>query len=824
MRSSILIGRFGPLSVRLHYTWLFVSVLGLWGLALIWLPENFPAWTSGLYWLVATGVMLFFLVSVLLRELVRAFVAGFDLRGITLYPFGAATPYRLEEIGTWRVLASMLAALVLNLLLGSMLLLATGGLSATNDVGGIVRACLLPLAWLNIWAGVLNLIPGIPFDGGRVLTHTLFWFSGQREQGLGFTRLVGEVTSLGLVLAGAWIGLTSQDWILALVLVVLGWGAREAEEKGKQLSILRTGLSEIKAGDIMEDANPYDTISPEATVAQVVYSHPYFPNDKPLPVIEHTNGHDMGAAIDKLVGVVTLSKADELLQGDWVTTPVTSLMSAPAEMESFAPSTPLARVLQLMEQRSDNPEEQPAVPVIDNGKLVGSIDPARLAAFEQAELELGAAEAPLPNAQERGIFALLRSIVPALAVVVVLAIMGNVAISSNPYSSLNLSKAAVSAPITFTETVPLPGALFTDATLPIRAVAVSAQGITTASLTLDGNPVKVDLVGPDPSHQIVTAEIPNPGNGLHTIVLVAADRAGRLGRTEWQFWVGVIGTPTPAPGIETLVITQRQPVPGGLVLAYSPNDLKVGILVSWEAPAAGVRLFLDGDEIAASLEQKDDTGKLFNVTSAVGNLAEGTHTIQAQISGSGGDLYVTDWTFSAVTPGSNYKYFEQTGFFVSNDFYAFWEANGGLEIFGYPISDSVIETDPDTGDTYTAQYFERARFEQHPASGGIVLLGRLGIEAYQPEPAAKSIPGAQYFPETGHNVSSPFLEYWLLHGGLAIFGYPISEVFTETNLTDGKAYQVQYFERARFESHPELAGTPYEVQLGALGVLSYESR
>ena len=40
----------------------------------------------------------------------------------------------------------------------------------------------------------------------------------------------------------------------------------------------------------------------------------------------------------------------------------------------------------------------------------------------------------------------------------------------------------------------------------------------------------------------------------------------------------------------------------------------------------------------------------------------------------------------------------------------------------------------------------------------------------------------------------------------------------EINPTDGKPYTVQYFQRNRFEYHPELAGTPYSIQLGLLGV------
>ena len=45
---------------------------------------------------------------------------------------------------------------------------------------------------------------------------------------------------------------------------------------------------------------------------------------------------------------------------------------------------------------------------------------------------------------------------------------------------------------------------------------------------------------------------------------------------------------------------------------------------------------------------------------------------------------------------------------------------------------------------------------------------------------------------------------------------PISEEFVET-LDDGKPYLVQYFERARFEYHPEAADPQYEVLLGQFG-------
>ena len=71
--------------------------------------------------------------------------------------------------------------------------------------------------------------------------------------------------------------------------------------------------------------------------------------------------------------------------------------------------------------------------------------------------------------------------------------------------------------------------------------------------------------------------------------------------------------------------------------------------------------------------------------------------------------------------------------------------------------------------------------------------------------------------ETGHYVSALFHNYWAKYGGLSQFGLPLTEEFQEKNPADGKTYNVQYFERNRFEYHPEFKGTFYEIELGLLG-------
>jgi peptidoglycan/xylan/chitin deacetylase (PgdA/CDA1 family) len=169
------------------------------------------------------------------------------------------------------------------------------------------------------------------------------------------------------------------------------------------------------------------------------------------------------------------------------------------------------------------------------------------------------------------------------------------------------------------------------------------------------------------------------------------------------------------------------------------------------------------------------------------------------------------------------RFFPETGHWLSHGFLAYWERFGGLPAFGFPISEEFAE------DGVTVQYFERARFEWHPGAWPErmdVLLGRLGAELtahriteapFRPIVAGNEA-NCTYFPETGHRLCFGFRSYWQAYGGLAIFGYPISEEFRERNPDTGQTYTVQYFERARFEWHPKNAGTPYTVLLGRLGV------
>lgn len=93
----------------------------------------------------------------------------------------------------------------------------------------------------------------------------------------------------------------------------------------------------------------------------------------------------------------------------------------------------------------------------------------------------------------------------------------------------------------------------------------------------------------------------------------------------------------------------------------------------------------------------------------------------------------------------------------------------------------------------------------------LTLGGPPPLAVWGPGRASAQSTGSLYFEPTGQYLEGQFLNYWQTHGGLPVFGYPLTTAFRENG------YLTQYFERARFELHPEHAGTPFEVLLGQLG-------
>jgi hypothetical protein len=179
--------------------------------------------------------------------------------------------------------------------------------------------------------------------------------------------------------------------------------------------------------------------------------------------------------------------------------------------------------------------------------------------------------------------------------------------------------------------------------------------------------------------------------------------------------------------------------------------------------------------------------------------------------------------------------FRETGYCIAGPIRDFWERNGGLMVFGFPITPQQPEQVE--GKTTQVQWFERSRLELHPENAWPydVLLGRMGADRlgqlrrdWKTFPRIAPSGDCRAFAETGHAICGELLAAWRAGGlnldsdpsineneSLALFGLPLSDATPERG-SDGRTYTVQWFERARFELHPENQ-PPYNVLLGLLG-------
>jgi endonuclease YncB( thermonuclease family) len=196
---------------------------------------------------------------------------------------------------------------------------------------------------------------------------------------------------------------------------------------------------------------------------------------------------------------------------------------------------------------------------------------------------------------------------------------------------------------------------------------------------------------------------------------------------------------------------------------------------------------------------------------------------------------------SPPTSQATTRCFAETGQCIDGQIRIFWEDQGGISIFGFPIAAATTTTVD--GRTVVAQLFERQRIEYHANNLAPydILLGRVGADTltaqgrdWQTFPQSGNLPNCRYFAATNQSVCGAILQRWLSTGiefdgkpgfsdaeRLALNGIPLSGLVGET-LSDGLQYQVQWFERTRIELHPENR-SPYDVLNGLLGSASIAS-
>ncbi len=156
------------IELSLHVAWLatVVGVTSALGVAI--LPNLFPGWDPSVYWLVGSSVALLDTVAGLAHELGHAFMAiarGRRVYRITLYGVSAAARRSGASARPRDQFAIALAGPVSHLAVACALLCAWNVLPIDNEP---LRVAAGFPAVSNFAAGLFNLLPVSPLDGGRV--------------------------------------------------------------------------------------------------------------------------------------------------------------------------------------------------------------------------------------------------------------------------------------------------------------------------------------------------------------------------------------------------------------------------------------------------------------------------------------------------------------------------------------------------------------------------------------------------------------------------------------------------------------------------------
>ena len=215
---------------------------------------------------VAFAVVLY--ASVLLHEASHAVMArrfGFPVTSITLHFLGGMTAIEGEPRRPREEFLIAVVGPITSVLVGVG---AVGLWWVLPD--GLLRLAAQYLAFANLLVGVLNLVPGLPLDGGRVLKAAVWGVTGNDHRGTIVAGWGGRVTAVAVL---AWPMLQEPltgiepdviDFVLAFVIALFLWSGATAAMASARL---RRRLPSLVARDL---ARRTLTVPAELPLAEAV--------------------------------------------------------------------------------------------------------------------------------------------------------------------------------------------------------------------------------------------------------------------------------------------------------------------------------------------------------------------------------------------------------------------------------------------------------------------------------------------------------------------------------------------------------------------------
>lgn len=261
-RGTIRIGRLAGIDVLVTSSWFLIAALIVYVMA----PrvDEVQAGLGGWKYVVGLAYAIALYLAVLLHEASHAVVArmfGFPVESITLSFLGGSTamvgPYRRPRQEFWIAVVGPITSL----LVGAA---ALGLWFAVPD--GVGRLVLEGLAAANLVMGVLNLVPGLPLDGGRVLKAGVWAATGRVHTGTIAAAWGGRLTAAATLL-GALLLVRTGNFVDAFILGVIAFYLWTAAGQSLTSATIVRRLGEVVPRDL---ARPTLSVPDDLPLAEAV--------------------------------------------------------------------------------------------------------------------------------------------------------------------------------------------------------------------------------------------------------------------------------------------------------------------------------------------------------------------------------------------------------------------------------------------------------------------------------------------------------------------------------------------------------------------------
>jgi Zn-dependent protease/CBS domain-containing protein len=332
------------------------------------------------------GVLIALLLfgSVLLHELGHSLVAisqGIKVNSITLFLLGGVASIEQESKTPGKAFQVAIAGPLVSLGLFILLVLVAQQLPDKTAVAQLVQQ----LALINLALGLLNLLPGLPLDGGQVLKAAVWKLTGDRLKGVRWAARTGSI--LG------WIGISLGIWAFligapgGLWLALIGWFILQNATSYDRMTTVQQALLALNARDAM--TREFRVVDASLTLRQFADDYLLAPSRAPVY---------FAASDGRYRGLVVTDDLHTIERSEWERENLYRIIQPLTDIPTVQEADSLVNVIQKMEDR-----KLPRVTVISPaGAVAGVIDRGDIVRVLAQRLNMPVSEAMIQQIKEEG--------------------------------------------------------------------------------------------------------------------------------------------------------------------------------------------------------------------------------------------------------------------------------------------------------------------------------------------------------------------------------------------------------------------------------------